>query len=80
MNENVPTYRAGCVTVIGKTTVTYAEMRELRLLLVNVSKTSAAAVDFLGNSGLVPAGSLQRARELTARLEVLVDRAKQILN
>ena len=81
MNENVPAYRTGRVTVLGKTNISHTEARELRLLFDQVTQTSATAADSLGRAGATPMGTgLQRLRESTARLDILVGRAKQILD
>ena len=78
MNENVPAYRTGKVTILGKTSVNHAEWRELRQLFDQVRETSATAGDSLGEAGTAGA-DLRMVRELSARLDVLVGRAKQIL-
>jgi hypothetical protein len=81
MSENVPTYKAGWVTVMGKASLTYAEVRELRLLFDHVAETSAAAGDSLGRAGPLPSNvDLPRLTELAARLEALAIRVRQILN
>ncbi len=80
MNENAVTFRAGVVTVLGKTHVTHTDLRELRLLFDQVTDTSAAAADSLGKAGAAPTDQgLQGLRDRTARLDVLIGRAKQIL-
>jgi hypothetical protein len=80
VNENVPTFRSGKVTVLGKTRFSYAESQELRLLLGQIGKTGALAADSLGATGKSIVGaSVQDVMEMTTRLEVLIGRARQIL-
>jgi hypothetical protein len=78
-NENVPRYRPGTVVRMGKA-LTATETTELRRLFDLMADTCDAAAIILGRSGPPPMGSeVQRLRELSERVDAMIDRTKSIL-
>ena len=78
-NENIATYRAGkVVRIVGALTTT--ETIELRRLFDLIADTCDAAGIILGRSGPSPISSeLERLRELTERVDAMIERTKSIL-
>jgi len=79
-NENIPRYRSGRVTFTGSISLTLNAATELRRLFDLVADTCDAAGEILGRAGPPPKGTeLDRLREVTVRVDTMVDRIKAIL-
>ncbi len=78
--ENLSKRSQGAVSIIGTTYLTHAAINEVRRLLDQVADTCDAAGVIAGRAGPPPAPEqLARLRELSARIDAMVDRLKKVL-
>ena len=78
--ENLPTRSQGVVSIVGTTYLTHAAINEVRRLLDQVADTCDAAGVIAGRAGPPPApAELARLRELSARIDAMVDRLMKVL-
>ena len=79
-SENVPPYQPGQVLHTGSTRITGTAITEVRRLLELVADTCDAAGQIAGRTGPAPIDSeLDRLREVTTRIDAMVDRIRAIL-